>query len=347
MMKYMGKIFVCSVCMNLLLAATVSAQRDKVMMQDGKSQSGQIVGMSPTEVKAMIRGRETSLDVSSIRYITFEKEPQALRALRDALADGQLQQAQQAFERVDASKIDRAEVKQEIEFLQAQLMALQAKEGAITPGEAKTAMSQFRQRYPQNWRSASAMAVLGELAMQTADYKTAATTYARLRKISTGVTKLRSIVRSADALRLLGDNKNAINMYKIARSQPATTPAEARQKQLATVGAMAVAAAGGQAEQAIKGLKNIIDTNDASDVELFGKAYNALGDCYRITKRPTEAALQYLHTDLLFYRDTEVHAESLFWLSKLWDELGKSQRAMKARDMLKSRYLNSPWTKKL
>ena len=285
----------------LLLTSVAYAQRgDNIVTNDGKTERGEIVEISPKEVTVMIRNRATPIEVSKIKTITFEKEPSAMRAVREAIADGQLDQAVAAMQRIVAGDIERDVVKQELAFLQARVKALQAKDGSATPAEATAAMQQFFGRHPKSWRAAAALESLGDLAMQTGDSKGAATHYFNLAKISSGVVKLRSTVRSADALRTMGDAKNAMKMYGRVRNADATTPAEQRQQTMATVGAMALAAAGGKAEQAITALQKVIADNDASDVELFGRAYNALGDCYRSANKPTDAALAYLHTCLLY-----------------------------------------------
>jgi hypothetical protein len=80
-------------------------------------------------------------------------------------------------------------------------------------------------------------------------------------------------------------------------------------------------------------------------MDLFGRAYNALGRSHLLAKRDKDARLAYLHVDLLFYGNPEVHAEALYHLSKLWDGANRAERAVTARNLLTTRYAGSPWAK--
>jgi hypothetical protein len=99
----------------------------------------------------------------------------------------------------------------------------------------------------------------------------------------------------------------------------------------------------GKADEAIKQLQELIRKNDPQDAVLFARAYNALGRCYLKQNKPKDALLALLHTDVLFYSDADAHAEALYHLSKLWNEVNKSDRALAARTTLRERYAGSVW----
>ena len=79
----------------------------------------------------------------------------------------------------------------------------------------------------------------------------------------------------------------------------------------------------GDGDAAIRALEALIQNADPNDAELMARTYNALGESYQVTGKPVDATLAYLHVDLLFFRESAAHAEALYGLSQLWDEIGK------------------------
>ena len=118
------------------------------------------------------------------------------------------------------------------------------------------------------------------------------------------------------------------------------------EKLLAQAGKASCLAGTGSPDEGIKTAEDIIAKNSPeNNAELFGRTYNALGACYLKLKKPQDALMAYLHTDVLFYSNPEVHAEALYNLSKLWLALKKQDRADSARNLLTDRYAGSVWAK--
>ena len=103
----------------------------------------------------------------------------------------------------------------------------------------------------------------------------------------------------------------------------------------------------GKHAQAVKELEDIIQKNDPSNTILFARAYNALGAAHVAGNAPKDAVIAYLFTDLLFYGDSDAHAEALYHLTSLWSKVNKPTRARTAREKLLGRYGGSPWAAKL
>jgi tetratricopeptide (TPR) repeat protein len=119
------------------------------------------------------------------------------------------------------------------------------------------------------------------------------------------------------------------------------------QKLLATLGRAVCLAGTGKADEGIALATKIIDENNSQEKPvLFAKAYNALGTCFLKAEKRQDALLAFLHVDLLFNQDPDAHAESLYHLSSLWKDMNKSERVLKARSLLESRYSGSPWANK-
>ena len=91
----------------------------------------------------------------------------------------------------------------------------------------------------------------------------------------------------------------------------------------------------------------IIADENADNTRLFAYAYNALGQCHLQAKEFKPAALAFLHTELLFPSEADPHAEALYNLAMIWPKLEQTDRANRARAMLKSRYRNTIWAPKL
>lgn len=127
--------------------------------------------------------------------------------------------------------------------------------------------------------------------------------------------------------------------------QPSDLPETKRQKLLAEVGKARCLAETSSPDEGIKLLEKVIGENEPSDTELFGRAYNALGDCLLKAGKQKDALMAYLHVDVLFYSDPEIHAESLYHLSRLWAAIKKPDCAASARNLLEQRYSGSVWAK--
>ena len=125
-----------------------------------------------------------------------------------------------------------------------------------------------------------------------------------------------------------------------------STPEANAQKQYALVGKGNCLVGLGQAQEGLTLLNDLINKNDPADAVLFARTYNALGNAYLKLNRNKDALQSFLFTDLLFYADAESHAEALYHLSKLWNEVNKSDRAVQARNTLRERYSGSIWAAK-
>jgi tetratricopeptide (TPR) repeat protein len=154
---------------------------------------------------------------------------------------------------------------------------------------------------------------------------------------------MRAAVLQARADSADGKYAEALPGFEQVLSSGLTTPEALEQKMHATVGKAVCLAATGKADEGIQIIEDLIAKNDPADATLFGRAYNALGACYMKTGKTKDALLAYLHTDVLFYRDPDTHAEALYHLSKLWGDIGKSDRAVRARGLLTSQYAGSRW----
>jgi hypothetical protein len=102
-----------------------------------------------------------------------------------------------------------------------------------------------------------------------------------------------------------------------------------------------------QFQEAAKELDLIIKEAPATDSKTMGEAYLRKGDNLLAAGQKKDALLAYLHVDVLFSGEKDLHAEALYHLSTLWNEVAQPGRAADARAKLTADYPNSDWAKKL
>ena len=141
-------------------------------------------------------------------------------------------------------------------------------------------------------------------------------------------------------------NAIALSRFDDVLAMDATGKDADRQKLAASLGKASALAGAGKTDQAVKSIEEIIAKADAENLELHARAYNILGDCYKLAGKKKEALLAYLHVDLLYARFPEQHAEALANLATLWNDVDKAERAAQARSTLEEKYPNSVWAQK-
>jgi tetratricopeptide (TPR) repeat protein len=161
-----------------------------------------------------------------------------------------------------------------------------------------------------------------------------------LEHAQSSVLRARGRVLQGQAWLRHGDTAKSARFF-----QQASAAEDDRVQALGLVGWATCEALQGQPQDGITKIEKVIAENDSDDTELFARAYNALGRCYEVAGKNNDAVLAYLHTDMLFYREFDAHAESLLHLSKLWSAINKPAEASKARQLLKQRYASTFWAK--
>ncbi len=189
--------------------------------------------------------------------------------------------------------------------------------------------------------------MLGDLAVAQGDFPEAVKYYGAISsKAPWPEYKLRAMMSEARALIAQGDFAQAGQKYAAVLAEPSDTKQARREKLFAEVGKARCLAEIDSPDQGIAMIEEVIAKNDPSDTELFGRAYNAYGDCLQKAGKTKDALLAYLHVDVLFYADPEIHAESLYHLTKLWAANDNNDRSVAAKKLLDERYSGSIWASK-
>jgi tetratricopeptide (TPR) repeat protein len=306
---------------------------------------GKITSISPVLVVIEKSGVAEEVPVNEILSLTFTGEPSELAFGRIAALNGRYEDALESLGKIDMAKVERPEIKQDIEFYQALAAAKLALGGAGSIQDAGKQMYALESQNKTSYHYLEAAEVLGDLLVASGNYAGAETYYNKLSKVSWPEYKMRSGVLVGRALQAQNKHAEAIARFDQVLALDGKTPEAAMQKLAATLGKAVSLAAGGKVPEALKMVQAVIRDANPEDVELQARAYNALGNCYLKDGKTKDALLAFLHTDVLYNSFPEAHAEALARLSKLWDKVGNADRGREAAALLKQRYPASVWAK--
>ena len=342
----LAMLLLSSVALTTLTPLRAYAQSsDVVHLQTGRQTRGRVQAISATEITLEIRGSSQELPVNEVRSITFGGEPSQLRRARDLIRDEQLQDALLAINQVDRSSVANKFILTDLDYYTAYCQARSALSTGAELTSVSVEMFNFIREHGDSYHYFEAVETLGDLAMALGKFSGAVRYYGQLSKAPWPEVQMRGALLEARAYRSDGQNQAALAKYDAVIGFQLSTAEANRQQNWARVGRAACQAESGQASEAIQSIEKVIQENDPQDTELFGQAYNALGACHRQMKQTQDALLAYLHVDLLFYQGAEAHAEALYYLSDLWNQVKKPERAVAARSLLNSRYPGSRWAK--
>ncbi|MDA1054720.1 MAG: tetratricopeptide repeat protein [Planctomycetota bacterium] len=330
------------------LTGDAAAQFDQVYPFRGSPTNGVIADTSSkTEVVIEVQGSQRSIPVNEIRRITLADDPPELRRGRDDILSGQIESGYDDLRKVNAADIKRPLTKADLQYYLAYCQGKLALTGGGDKGAAAKAMLAFVGANAESYHFFEAAELLGDLAVSLESYDGAAKYYGAIATTAPWPDyQLRGSVLKSRALMRKGDFAGAVTEFDAVIGSPVDTPAATQQKLLAQAGKASCLAGTGAPAEGITIAEEIISKNSPEDnSELFGRTYNALGACYLKSGKPREALMAYLHVDVLFYANPEVHAEALYNLSKLWLQLKKQDRADNARNLLTDRYAGSVWAK--
>lgn len=327
----------------LLLCASTLPASDKVRVRQGPPALGTITQMSPDEVEIEQGPVKKKIPVNEILSIEYDEEPTELGLVRSAYEDGRFEEAFSRVGKINTAEVTRPEVLQDLAFYKAASAARMALGGSGNPADAGRLLVAFETKESGSYHYLEVCQLLGDLLVATGKVEPAQKYYDKLANSSFPEYKLKAGVLVGRALESQKKFAEAISKYDEVINGEGESAEAVSQKLAATCGKATAMAANGKVDEAVKMVEEVISKADAGDLELHGRAYNALGSCYRSAGKKKEALIAYLHTDLLFAGYPEQHAEALAALSTLWTEVDKAERAQQARTTLKDRYPGSRW----
>jgi len=326
--------------LSLALFLSSSALADTVRKENGV-QTGTISQVSKTSVQLTSGGSSEEIPVNEILEVTFDSEPFAVKTARRAIQNGQYEDAIDKLKSVE--EVSNENANQEIAFIRAYSLGKLAMAGAAEKQKAVDALLDFVKKSPNSFHFYEVARLLGDLAVSTGDYAGAEKYYGALASAPWPDYRMQALNLEGRALLAQNKSDEAIKRFDEVLATQASVTGIARQKSFASVGKAEALGQKNQPKEGITLAKKVIENGDPTDIELFGRAYNALGRCHLQLKDQKEALLAYLHTDILFATDPEIHAEALYNLASIWKGMSKTDEAAQARNMLNQRYPGSAW----
>ena len=318
--------------LNLILAVALlatgasKAAADKVILAAGNKVEGNITAVSRTNVTA--GGNRYS--VSQIKGVEFGGEPAGLTQARDIIlsAHPNFDQAYAAIARISIRAL-KPNVKADVEYYRALCQAKLGRAGL---------MARFVSGHAKSFHYYEANEVLAEAAIAALPTAKDKPRYVTLIEGCvgrlTGAAGLPAVAQKGTLLRgkLQLAQKNyaaAANSFNLVIKDdgPGAGFTATRNRMAARVGMARSWAASKKADAGVKLVEQVIAWAPPEDNELHAEAYNALGYCHKAAGRPKDAVLAFLHTEVLYFQNSNLRAEARKNLASLFTKLKDKKRA--------------------
>ncbi|HTN02246.1 MAG TPA: tetratricopeptide repeat protein [Planctomycetaceae bacterium] len=326
-----------------------AAQADTIQRKSGgRRLSGEVIAVSKTEITVKPQtGDAIVIPANDIASITWDDAPPDLSVAISDENGGRLESALARLAKSqEAAKAGSANIKTDIEFLIARVTARQALVDAAKRDEAIQKLTAFQKAASDSFRYYEAIGYLGQVQLAKGDYAAARAAFDILAQSPWKEFKLAATISTARILSAEGKPDEAVKLYDEVITTAGSDPAEQARKYEAMVGRARGLAAQSNFAEALTSLEEVTNKGPADDSALQAEAYVLEGACLQGLNRTKEAILAYLHVDVLFAKESAMHAESLYQLSRLWRLVQHDDRALDAQAKLVASYPNSEWAKK-
>ncbi len=307
-----------------------------------------------SKVLLAIGREEDPIEVTNIESISYDREPTEFNTIRNAIANGNYNEAATEVQRLAAAieagntpAIGGDLAKQDFDYWMVYLPAMQAIEGSakIDLAAAANKLKDFLSKNPTHYRFYEGTEALGLLMQLVApgDPFASSKDYFTVLFNNKELPELQFRGKLLMARALLKNNNfqqaqpGLVQMVAEAKPTNRMMASQIAQAKIALAQATAMA---GKPDDAIKMLQAVIDETPSNDYEAHARANIALGNILLQKQNKIEALLAFLKVDLVFFQYPEQRAEALARLAKLWMEIpdAKADRANDARERLQTLY---------
>jgi tetratricopeptide (TPR) repeat protein len=331
----------------LLCAIPAAWALDSIKLKKGGN-LGTVINAGPLkiEIEQNANSQRKEIPVNQIDAIFFDGEPAPLTSAKNNALNGKFSEALNLLNQIKPDSLKRKELVEDLDYYTAYVSARLAIGGTGKITDAGRLMIAFMKNYPESYHHFQACEIVGDLLAANGSFAQAEEYYAKVALAPWLDYQMRAGNAMGRMLLAQGKKSAALEAFdKILANDAADSSARA-QLQAAALGKASVLAAMDKFDEALKLAESVLDRADPDDAAVMARAYNTLGNALRRQGKTKEAALAFLHVDLLYPAVADEHAEALFNLAELWDELHKPDRAAAARQTLQQKYKNSPWAQK-
>jgi len=315
---------------------------------DLKKVNGSISAMSRNDLTLKGPKGDETIPANDIAAIEWEGGGPELKLAYSDENGGRYEQATQRFTKAKTDAKSPSDfLKGEYDYALARVLAKQALADPDKRDEAIKKLQAVEKAYPDHVRFYDSVLLLSQIQLTAKDFNGARTTLEILKKAPWSDVTLAA--RIAEARVLIGEGKidEAIAGFKAAAESAGDSPADTARKFEAMLGHARGLILQTKFDEALKILEIVTEKGPVEDSAVQAEAYVLQGQALQGLGRNKEAALAYMHVDILFPREAGYHAESLYQLSHLWKLIQHPDRSAEAAGKLVQIYPNSDWRKKL
>jgi tetratricopeptide (TPR) repeat protein len=213
--------------------------------------------------------------------------------------------------------------------------------------DAIALLEKFRTAHPTSFRYYEALRLLAQLYMTSGDVEKGNAALKAMADAPWTDFKMETDILKAKVALAHDDVGGALKALDGVIAVAPTTAAERSRRYEALVTKASCLQKQQKYQQAVDVLTGILDEASDEETKTLAETCIRLGDCYQAGGRTKEAILAYLRVDVLFPKEKKQHAEALYYLSRLFAQDGKPDKAADAAARLQEHYPKSPWTARL
>ncbi len=315
---------------------------------DAKKVSGSISAMSKTDVTIKrLQGDET-IAANDLAAIEWDGGGPTLKLGYPEENSGQYELATKSFQKAKSeAKSPSPFLAGEYEYVLARVLARQALTDPDKREQAIQKLMAAQKAYPEHVRFYESALFLSQVQLAAKDFEGLHKTIEILKKAPWNDVKLAAQITESRALVSEGKIEDAIAGFEAVANSAGDSPVELARKYEAQLGQARGLILQTKLDEALKILEAVVEKASAEETAVLAEAYVLEGQALSRLGRNKEAALAYLHVDVLFPREANFHAEALYQLSSLWKLVQQPDRSVEAAGKLVQIYPHSEWRKKL